>query len=203
MSSRCCGTSSGTDSQQGHANRPGRCYAEPSPTHNVPISSTATPRRSPKPPGPPDAPLTPSQPTKQLTISEAKTSAGLRALPLIAGTLNALNVHRRRQLEERVALGPLWRAGDAVFNTETGLRLSGRQALRAWHEWTEAAGLGRRRFHSSRHTAATLMLQRGVPLEVVSAALGHASLRITSDIYADVGPGALRRALAKLDEVDR
>jgi integrase len=86
-----------------------------------------------------------------------------------------------------------------VFTSESGRRLGGRQALKVWHGWTEAAGLGRRRFHASRHTAATLMLQRGVPLEVVSAILGHASLAITSDIYARVGADAKRRALAQLE----
>jgi integrase len=45
------------------------------------------------------------------------------------------------------------------------------------------------------------MLERGVPLEVVSAILGHASLAITSDIYARVGADAKRRGLAALDEV--
>jgi integrase len=41
---------------------------------------------------------------------------------------------------------------------------------------------GRRRFHASRHTAATLLLDEGVPLEVVSAVLGHASLAIMSTV---------------------
>ena len=52
-------------------------------------------------------------------------------------TAETLRAHRQRQLEERVKLGPQWRAGDAVFTTEGGLRLGGRQALKVWHRWTE------------------------------------------------------------------
>jgi len=58
--------------------------------------------------------------------------------------------------------------------------------------------VGRRRFHASRHTAASLLLDRGVPLEVVSAILGHASLSVTADVYARVSMDAKRRALETL-----
>lgn len=38
---------------------------------------------------------------------------------------------------------------------------------------TEAAGLGRKRFHALRHTTATVPLTAGVPLAVISKTLGH------------------------------
>jgi integrase len=44
------------------------------------------------------------------------------------------------------------------------------------------------------------MLDASVPLEVVSAVLGHANLSITADIYVEVTQDWKRRALAKLDE---
>lgn len=135
-----------------------------------------------------------------LTVLAAKTDAGVRTLPLVAGTADALRAHRRVQAAERMELGPLWRAGDRVFSTKMGRPLGARDALRDWHAWTEAAGLGTRRFHASRHTAATLMLQRGVPLETVSAVLGHASLSITADIYSTVSTQQKRDALALLDD---
>jgi integrase len=121
----------------------------------------------------------------ELTVRAGKTADAARTLPLVAGTADVLRPRR--------GVGP-------VFTTGAGNRLGGRQALDIWHGWTKAAGLGVRRFHASRHTAATLMLERGVPLEVVSAILGHASLAITSDIYARVGADAKRRGLAALDE---
>jgi integrase len=123
---------------------------------------------------------------KELAVRAGKTADAARTLPLVAGTADILRTRR--------GVGP-------VFTTGAGNRLGARQALKVWHGWTEAAGIGRRRFHASRHTAATLMLERGVPLEVVSAILGHASLAITSDIYARVGADAKRRGLAALDEV--
>jgi len=85
-----------------------------------------------------------------------------------------------------------------VFTTPQGGPVDPRNAVRWWHALTIGAGVGRRRFHASRHTAATLLLDAGVPLEVVSAILGHASLAITADVYVRVTSDAKRRALAQL-----
>lgn len=83
--------------------------------------------------------------------------------------------------------------------------LTGRQ--RAWcspkcaHAYATRKQEGRRRFHASRHTAATLLLNAGVPLEVVSATLGHASLAITADVYAKVRSELQRGAATAMDDL--
>ncbi|WP_326826438.1 tyrosine-type recombinase/integrase [Streptosporangium sp. NBC_01756] len=45
------------------------------------------------------------------------------------------------------------------------------------------------RLHDLRHTHATLLLAKGVPLKVVSERLGHASATVTLTVYAHVLPG--------------
>ena len=52
--------------------------------------------------------------------------------------------------------------------------------------------------HGLRHTCATLLIAAGVPVNVVSARLGHAKTSITSDIYAHVLPGMQQQAAAIL-----
>ena len=49
---------------------------------------------------------------------------------------------------------------------------------------TEAAGVTCDGFHLLRHTRATRLLERGVPLHVVSTLLGHASSAETERVYA-------------------
>lgn len=49
--------------------------------------------------------------------------------------------------------------------------------------------------HWFRHTRATLLLRRKVPIEVVSAILGHSSIATTIDIYGHLTAEDARRAL--------
>jgi integrase len=51
------------------------------------------------------------------------------------------------------------------------------------------------RLHDLRHTHATLLLQAGVPIKVVSERLGHSRVAMTLDVYAHVLP-AMDRAAA-------
>lgn len=52
--------------------------------------------------------------------------------------------------------------------------------------WTKAAGIRKTiTFHSSRHTAATLQLSLGTPIETVSKLLGHSKIA-TTQIYAKI-----------------
>jgi integrase len=120
-----------------------------------------------------------------LTVQDAKTDAGRRTVALPPFVVTAMRDHKARQLAE-LAAAPSWEDSAIVFASTAGTKLDRRNVLRWWHNLTVGAGVGRRRFHASRHTAATLMLNNGVPLEVVSATLGHAGLAITADVYAKV-----------------
>ena len=140
--------------------------------------------------------------TSSATIHGTKTTASDRQVALPGLAEEALRRHRAAQAVERMA-ATYWHDPGLVFTTSIGTRIHRRNVLRWWHQLTEAGGVGRRRFHASRHTAATLMLNNGVPLEVVSATLGHAGLAITADVYAKVRPELQRSAATAMDQVLR
>jgi integrase len=125
-----------------------------------------------------------------------KTDAGKRTLPLPEFVLCALKTHR-----EELKAVKLYQRDGFVFCDKAGEPLKARDVLTWWHEATIAAGVGRRRFYCSRHTAATLMLNNGVALEVVSKILGHGGYAITSDIYAEVQEELQRDAADVMDGV--
>jgi len=57
------------------------------------------------------------------------------------------------------------------------------------------------RFHDLRHTAATLLLSRGLNPKIVSEMLGHASIAITLDIYSHVVPHMQQQAADAMDDL--
>lgn len=128
--------------------------------------------------------------------SAPKTNAARRQVALPDTAVRALRKHRER------AAGDSW-----VFASSTGDRPLGRHNLhnRSWILLRERAGLPETvRFHDLRHTAATLLLGRGVHPKLVQSLLGHASIEITMNTYSHVMPemsGATARAMdAALDE---
>lgn len=54
------------------------------------------------------------------------------------------------------------------------------------------------RLHDLRHTWASLALQAGVGVKVVSEMLGHASVTITYDTYSHVIPGMAEDATSRV-----
>jgi integrase len=77
-------------------------------------------------------------------------------------------------------------------------------AFRAMRAAATKAGLSHAGLHTLRHSAAGVMLSRGVPLTVVSDILGHASIAIIGDIYGHVSPDVARQAMDTLgDAFDR
>jgi integrase len=70
----------------------------------------------------------------------------------------------------------------------------------AWRKLRAAAGLGKLRFHSLRHTYITVMAELGVPLPVTQSAVGHMSDAITRH-YTHIRENVARAAVDKLDQL--
>ena len=100
----------------------------------------------------------------------------------------ALRRWRAEQAGERLAWGSLWQDTGLVFTKEDGTRIQPESFTKVFRRIAADAGLPTIRFHDVRHTYATLALQAGVDIKVVSQRLGHANVGITWDTYAHVLP---------------
>ena len=133
-------------------------------------------------------------------LAEPKTERSRRTLRLGVELTSALRDHRRRQLEERLAAGARWQDGDYVFATPLGRSLDANNVRHRFQATLAAAGLPRQRLHDVRHACATLRLEQGEELAVVSRILGHASIATTEDVYGHLTDAMLGRA-AELTDV--
>ncbi len=125
-------------------------------------------------------------------LVEPKTERSRRTLRLGSQVLGALREQRRDQLGERLAAGPRWADLDYVFATPAGQPLDSSNVLHAFQRTLARIGLPRQRFHDLRHACATLLLEQGEELGVVSKVLGHATVGTTADVYAGDVPAGRR-----------
>jgi integrase len=135
-----------------------------------------------------------------IVMGEPKTKAGRRTVRLSSVALSALRAHRASQLEERLKAGPAWTDMNLVFTSSVGTTMEEARITRLFKRDLLAAGLPNVRLHDLRHTAATLLIEEGVSMKAVQAAMGHSTIAITMDVYAHVTP-AMQDSVA--DAMDR
>ncbi len=61
--------------------------------------------------------------------------------------------------------------------------------------------LPRLNWHALRHTHASLLLDQGEDIKLISARLGHSTIRITYDLYSHLMPNKQEEAVNRLDEI--
>ncbi len=137
------------------------------------------------------------------TFATPKTPRSRRRVELSDSVVAALSAHKVTTIEERWRAGQLWNDHDLVFPNLLGRPRGSSNIVRAFHPLLESAGLPRIRFHDLRHTAATLMLGRGVHAKLVSEMLGHASIAITLDTYSHALPSMHREAAQVMEDLLR
>jgi len=94
--------------------------------------------------------------------------------------------HRHRQEDDRYVADELWTDTSFIFTTNSGTPIDPRNLNPEFATICQHAGLEHRHPHELRHSAASLMLASGVKLQVVSEVLGHASIRMTADVYGHI-----------------
>lgn len=119
-----------------------------------------------------------------------------RRIDLDAETVAVLRAWRLQQAKDRMALMGAWPSHALVFTREDGSPVHPDYASTVFDRLVRDSGLARITFHGLRHTHATILLAKGLPVKVVSERLGHATVQITLDTYGHVMPGMQTQAVA-------
>lgn len=140
-------------------------------------------------------------PGNSFEVGQPKTKHGRRQIELPKSVVQALQKHRKRQVEERLQLGSDYQDGGLVFADALGGPVHPNTLRRHFIRLIKVAGVPMIRFHDLRHTSATLMLSGGEHPKIVSEMLGHANIGITLDRYSHVTPSMQRNAVDRLDDM--
>ena len=112
-----------------------------------------------------------------------KSEDSSRTLEIDDETLAALKAHKIQQNVDRLSMGDKWEDHDLVFTTTNGKPIDCKTDYRQWHRALAIAGLPIKRLHDARHTAATLLFDQGIDIEVIRRFMGHSSVLLTSKTY--------------------
>jgi integrase len=135
-------------------------------------------------------------------LTPPKTARSRRKIALTTRAIKALHDQKTRQQALREAAQEVWNDEDFVFTNALGHPIRGNHILqRQFAPLLAKAGLPAIRFHDLRHTAATLLLLRGIHPKVVSEMLGHSTISMTLDIYSHVLPDTQRDAVDALNKL--
>jgi len=141
-------------------------------------------------------------------VKEPKTATSVRTIylpPTVRDRLAAYREARRERRERRerqdglAASDPPQRASDLVFATRDSGVINPDNLDYDFAKLTTRAGVPRIRIHDLRHTYATLALEQGIPVKVVSENLGHADISTTLRTYAHVIPAQHSELAARMD----
>jgi integrase len=137
---------------------------------------------------------------KGLVLVEPKSRAGRRTIKLPAPLRDALRTHRTRQAEQRMTVANVWEDRGFVFCQPNGRPIDARRDWLDWKALLKAAEVRDARVHDARHTAATLLLQQGVPARVVMEVLGHSQISLTLGTYSHVVPELAEEAAQRMED---
>lgn len=136
-----------------------------------------------------------------LVRNRPKTRASRRTLRITGPIAALLDAQQHRQKNERVIAGDLWKSGDPVFTSGINTPLHSSNVRKRFHRLLDTTGLRRIRLHDLRHSAAVLLLRKGIPLEVVSQTLGHSSPAFTKARYAPYVQELANRGVEALADI--
>ena len=135
------------------------------------------------------------------TFMEPKSKSGIRTIIIGKQALEILKNHKNEQELLKDSAGEEWNDLDLVFPSFVGTPVTASNIRRAFRKLLKVSGLPKIRFHDLRHTAASLMLNHGIPVLIVSKRLGHSKPSITIDVYGHIIPSKQEEAAQLMDNL--
>lgn len=120
--------------------------------------------------------------------NKAKNQQSIRSIKIPSNVIEELRVFKQEFDEKKRTLKGNFAKYNLVVSSKNGAPVSPRNISRTMDIIIKKAGVPRITFHSLRHTHATLLMQKGVNMKVVSERLGHSDIRTTMNRYTHVAP---------------
>ncbi len=135
-------------------------------------------------------------------FAEPKSKRGWRVVDLGVGSIEKLRAQYEKVNTVRQAMKDDWEENELVFPTKRGTPQLGTNIDREFHRLMLIVEMPKIRFHDLRHTAASILLSRGIPPVMIAEMLGH-TMGVLLSTYAHFIPSDQSEAARVMDEVTR
>lgn len=139
---------------------------------------------------------------KQGTFTkEPKNENSNRLLSLPAFLVDMLKQYKKEQAEASMEIRDIWQDSDRIFTTWDGRPGHPEWPSQWFSKFIKKHELPHLNFHGLRHTAATMLINQGLPAKNISSRMGHANISTTMDIYGHYLKSADKEASDRLEQV--
>ncbi len=130
-----------------------------------------------------------------------KTNSSIRTIPIPSSVLKELQEHKKKQDLFKEIYKDVYEDKNYVFANSLGEFIKPDTISRSYAKILKEARIPHKKFHSLRHTYATRLSEKGVSLKTIQKLLGHASIRMTADIYTHVMDEEKVLAVEKINDI--
>lgn len=118
----------------------------------------------------------PGEPIK----TKAPKDYEIRTITINNHCIELIQLLKAEKTKQAMELGTAWSNGDWLFTQWNGEIMNPQTSTKQFSKFLAKNGLRHRKFHSLRHTSATLLLYGGVNLKQVQERLGHGDISTTN-----------------------
>lgn len=116
-------------------------------------------------------------------VTSPKTRTSVRTVSLADEAENCFMEQYGYIEKLRTKAGQSWKETNAVFVNKQGDYMNGEYLNNTFRNFLKKKGLPGMHIHDLRHANASILINSGVPMKVVSEHLGHSSVKTTEDFY--------------------
>ena len=129
-----------------------------------------------------------------------KTKNSIRTIDLPDIIIDVIKIYKKIQEQKWKNQNMIFDDNSLLFTTSICTALDGSNLLKRWKNFLQNNNIEYKKWHSLRHSYASLLFQAGADIKTVQELLGHADINTTSQIYIHVFPENKKQAVKLLNE---
>lgn len=130
-------------------------------------------------------------------VQTPKTKSSVREVPLPKKAIPLIKKIKKLNATQKLKMGSAYINNNLLFPSALGTFQDHSNCRQRYKKVLKEAGVKYKKFHATRHTYATQLLERGENIVNVGALLGHASIK-TTEVYVHVSLKAKEQAVERL-----